>query len=189
MIKGCNSFLGQKLLNTCSFVGGRIIATRKNLKSRTQLDEPIECPLEAIHYSFIKFCIYCFSLWYEFFLHNALRVEKIINMALMRDLWNFSFCGRGDVSLTHSELLLCFGVISKTPGLMSHNNIVKKMFVCIGHHDNVLARCDSIFPLFRCQEVWNKRAHNFVFSKFFFRIRRTTVLGMFKDSAIILDAI
>jgi len=34
-----------------------------------------------------------------------------------------------------------------------------------------------------------KRAHNFLFPKSPFRIRRTTLLGMFKDSAIILDAI
>jgi hypothetical protein len=30
--------------------------------------------------------------------------KKIINMALMWDLWNFSFFSQGDVSLTHSEL-------------------------------------------------------------------------------------
>jgi len=35
------------------------------------------------------------------------------------------------------------------------------------------------------KECGTKRAHNFLF----LRIRRTTVLGMFKDSAIILDAI
>ena len=60
---------------------------------------------ETIHYSFIKYCIYCFSLWYEFFVHYALRVEKkITNMFLMWDLQNFSFYSRGDVSLTHSVL-------------------------------------------------------------------------------------
>jgi hypothetical protein len=40
--------------------------------------------------------------------------------------------------------------------LISHNNLVKEIFVCIGHRDNVIAGCDSIFPLLRCQEVWNK---------------------------------
>jgi hypothetical protein len=30
---------------------------------------PLNALLNAIHYSFIKFCIYCFSLWYEFFVH------------------------------------------------------------------------------------------------------------------------
>jgi len=29
----------------------------------------------AIHYSFIKFRIYCFSLWYKFFVHYALRFK------------------------------------------------------------------------------------------------------------------
>jgi hypothetical protein len=46
-------------------------------------------------------------------------------------------------------LSLCFGVKSKTPGLISSNNFVKKN--CIGHRDNDLARCDSIFPLLRFQ--------------------------------------
>ena len=53
-----------------------------------------------------------------------------------------------------------------------------------------------------CQGGWNKMctqlsvkecrtkcAHNFLFPKSSFRIPRTTVLGMFKDSAIILDVI
>jgi len=84
------------------------------------------------------------------------ELKTIINMVFMRDLWNFSLFGRGDVSPIHSELFsLCFGVIGKTPGLISCNNFVKKMFVCVGHHDNVLARCDSIFPLLRCQGMWN----------------------------------
>jgi hypothetical protein len=39
------------------------------------------------------------------------------------------------------------------------------------------------------KECGTKHAHNFLFSKSSFRIRRTTVLGMFKDSVIILDAI
>ena len=39
------------------------------------------------------------------------------------------------------------------------------------------------------KQCGTKRAHNFPSPKSSFRIRRTTVLGMFKDSAIILDAI
>jgi hypothetical protein len=39
------------------------------------------------------------------------------------------------------------------------------------------------------KEYETKRAHNFLFPKSSFRIRRTTVFGMFKDSAMILDAI
>jgi hypothetical protein len=86
-------------------------------------------------------------------------------------------------------LSLCFGVISKTPDLISRNNFVTESFVCIGHRDNVLARCDSIFPLLRCQAVWNITCTQLLFPKTFFRIRRPTVFGVFKDSAIILDAI
>ena len=59
---------------------------------------------EAIQYSFIIFCIYCFSLWCEFFVHYALKVDKIVNMVLMQDLWNFSSFGLANVSPTHSEL-------------------------------------------------------------------------------------
>jgi len=67
--------------------------------------------------------------------------------------------------------------------------ILFKKTVCIGHRDDVLARCDSIFPLLNCQGVWNENVHTTFFPKSSFRIRRTTVLGMFKDSAIIFDAI
>jgi hypothetical protein len=44
VIKDCNIFGDQKLANTGSFVGRRIIVQQeKNLESRTQLDEPPEC--------------------------------------------------------------------------------------------------------------------------------------------------
>jgi len=83
-------------------VGRRIIVQQEKISTAERnWTNPIQ---EAIHYPFIKFCIYSFSLWYEFFVHYALRVEKIVNMVLVRDLWNFSFFGRGDVSPTHSEL-------------------------------------------------------------------------------------
>jgi hypothetical protein len=52
-----------------------------------------------------------------------------------------------------------------------------------------MARCDSIFPLLRCQGVWKKCAHNFLFPKSSFGIGRITMLGMFKDAVVILDAI
>jgi len=39
------------------------------------------------------------------------------------------------------------------------------------------------------KECGTKHTHNFLFPKSSFRIRRTTVLGTFKDSAVILDAI
>jgi hypothetical protein len=63
---------------------------------------------------------------------------------------------RGCLTNPFRTLLLCFRVTGKTPGLISHNNLVKKIFVCIGHRVNILARCDTIFPLLRCQAAWNK---------------------------------
>ena len=86
-------------------MGGRIIVQQeKNLDSRTQLDEPVECASGGDLLLLYKLLHLLFSLWYEFFVHYALRVEKIINMVLMRGFWNFSFFGRGDVSPSHSEL-------------------------------------------------------------------------------------
>ena len=106
MIKGCNIFWGHKLAKTCFFVGGHIIVEQEKIsRAERSWTNPLNALQEAIRYSFIKFCIYCFfPFWYEFFVHYALRVEKIINIILMRDLWNFSFFGRGNVSPTHSEL-------------------------------------------------------------------------------------
>ena len=171
------------MANTCSFVGRRIIVQqKKNLESRTQLDEPAECtsggdPL------LLQNSAFTLSLWYEFFVHYALRVEKNYQHGLNLGPLEFQFLRpRGRLTNPFTTLSLCFGVIGKTPGLISHNNFVKKS-VCIGHRDNVLARCDSIFPLFRCQ------VHTTFFPKSSFRIRTTTVLGMLKDSTIILDAI
>jgi len=108
VIKGCNIFWGQKLANTCSSVGWRIIVQQeKILIAEHNWTNPLNVLQEAIHYSFMKFCIYSFSLWYEFFAHYALRIEKITHMVLMWDLWYFSVFGRGDFSPTHSELC-CF---------------------------------------------------------------------------------
>jgi hypothetical protein len=87
------------------------------------------------------------------------------------------------------NFVACFGITGKTPGLISRNNFVKKIFVCIGYRNNFLARCDSSSLCSGVKECGTKCARNFLFPKSSFRIQRTTVLGMFKDSAIILDAI
>jgi len=96
---------------------------------------------------------------------------------------------RGCLTNPFRNLSIYFGVVGQAPSLIFSNNFVKQYFVCIGHGDNVLARCDSIFSLLRCQGVWNKTCTQLSLPKSTFKIRRTTVLGMFKDSAIILDAI
>ena len=190
-IKGCNISWGQKLAKICSFVGGRIIVQQEKIsRAERSWTNPLNALQEAIHYSFIKFCIYCLSLRYEFFLHYTLRVEKNYQHGHYAGPLRFQFLRpRGCLTNPFRTLTLCFGVIGKTPGLISRNNFVKKMFVCIGHRDNVLARCDSNLPFAQVlKECGTERAHNFLFPKSSFRIQRTTVLRMFKDS-IILDAV
>jgi hypothetical protein len=86
-------------------VDRRIVVQQEKIsRAERSWMNPLNALQEPIHYSFIKLCIYSFSLWYEFVVHYALRIEKNINMVLMSDLWNFSFFGRQDVSPTHSEL-------------------------------------------------------------------------------------
>jgi len=77
MIKGCNISGGQKLANTCSSVGGRIIMQQEKISAAERSStNALNALQEPIHYSFIKLCIYCFSFRYEFLVHYALRVEK-----------------------------------------------------------------------------------------------------------------
>jgi hypothetical protein len=116
--------------------------------------------------------------------------KYIINRVLMRDFWNYSFFGREDVSLTHSELC-CFDLGSWAKHLVSSPIIIllKKLLsasaIAIMSLQDVTqsSLCSSV------KECGMKRAHNFLFRKSSFRIQRTTVLGMFKDYAIVLDAI
>ena len=153
-----------------------------------QLDELVVCvsggdPLLLI------FSIYCFSLWYEFFVHYTLRVKKIISLVLMWDLWNFHFFGPGDVSPTYSELC-CFvsGSQAKCQVLFPVIILLKKFLfasaiLIMSWQDVKSSLCSGV------KKCGTKRAHSFLFPKSSFRIWRTTALGMFKDSAIIFDAI
>ena len=129
VIKGCNIFLGQKLANTCSFVGGRIIVQQEKISTAERSwTNPLNALQEVIHYSFIKLCIYRFSLWYEFFVHYALRVEKK-NYQHGLDMGPLEFPylrPRGCLTNPFRTPSLCFGVIGKTPGLISRINFVKK---------------------------------------------------------------
>jgi len=81
-------FGGQKIGKHSQLCGrAHYRAARKISRAERSWTNPLNALQEAINYSFIKFCIYCFTLWYEFFVHYALRVKKkIINMVLMRDL-------------------------------------------------------------------------------------------------------
>jgi len=160
-------------------VGRRIIVQQdKILKAEHGWTNPLNVLREAIHYSFTKVCIYCFSLWYKFFVHYALRVEKNYQPGLEAGPLEFQFLRpRGCLTNAFRTLLLCFGVIGKTPGLIFHNNFVEKMYVYISHCDNVLARCDSIFPLFRCQGVWNKTCTQLSLPQILFQNPKNYSLG------------
>jgi hypothetical protein len=77
VIKDYNIFWGQKLANTCSFVGGCIIVQQEKISRAVHSwTNPVNVFQGVIQYSFLKFCIYCFSFWYEFFVHYTLRVRK-----------------------------------------------------------------------------------------------------------------
>ena len=93
---GCNSFGGQKLGKTYSFVGGSIIVQQEQIsREEHSWTNPLNEVQDAISYAFIKFCIYCFSLWYEFFVHYGLRVEKIIKHGLDAGRLEFQFLRLG----------------------------------------------------------------------------------------------
>jgi len=82
-----------------------------------------------------------------------------------------------------------FGIIGKTQSLSSRNNFVKKPLsasaIAITSWQDVTrtSLCSGV------KECGTNRAHNLVFPKPSFIIWRTTVLGMFKDSAVIFDVI
>ena len=106
MIKGCNILFGSKVGKHLQLRGrAHYRATRRNIDSRTQLDEPAKCASEGdplLLYKILHLLLFPLAR-----ILCALRLEsrkKIINMVSMPDLWNFSFFARGDVSPTHSEL-------------------------------------------------------------------------------------
>jgi len=104
------------------------------------------------------------------------------------------FRQRGCLTNLFRNMSFCFGDIGKTPGFISLNNFVKKKFVCIVHRDNALARYDSIFPLLRCQGVWNRTCTQISLSQILVQNRKNYGLGDFErfsyhswcDSMVIL---
>ena len=161
-------------------------ATKKISRTERSWTNPLNALQEVIHYSFIKFCIYCFSLWHEFFVHYALRVEGDYQHCLDAGPWEFQFLRpRGCLTNPFRTLSLCFGVIGKTPGVISLNNFVKNFYlsasaiVIISWQD--VTQC-SLCSGVKCVE------QNVCIAFSFPNPLSTTVLGMFKDS-INFDAI
>ena len=142
---------------------------------------PLNVLQEAIHYSFIKFCIYYSSLWYEFFVHYALRVEKNYQHGLDARPSEFQFLRRrGCLTNLFRTLSLFFRGHSKSQGPISRNNFVKKFLSASAIA--IMTWQDATRPSFcsSVKECGTKHAHNFLFPKSSFRIRRTTVVGSSK---------
>ena len=131
MIKSCNIVWGQRLANTCSFLGGCIIVQQEKISTAERSwTNPVECASGGDSLLFIKFCIYCFSLRCEFFVHYALRVEKNYQQYLDARPLEFQFLRpKGCLTNPFRTLSLCFVVIGKTPGLTFNDNFVKKKFL------------------------------------------------------------
>jgi len=190
--KGCNTFWGQRLANICSFVGGRIIVQKKNLDSRTQLDGPVEWASGGDPLLLYKI------LHLLFF--PPVRILRALHLE-RKKISTWSWCGTFGISVSSAEgmsykpiqnyvaLFRGHRQNTKTPGLISRNNFVKNILsalaIAIMSWQDVTrsSLCSGV------KECGTKRAHNFLFPKSSFRIRRTTVLAMFKVSVIILDAI
>ena len=153
-------------------------ATRKNLDSRTQLDEPVECTSggnQLLLYKILHLLFFlsgtnslCTTPW---------ESKKIINIVLMHNVWNFSFFGREDVSPTHSELCHFVSGSQAKHQVSSPIKSLLKNFVCISHHNNALARRDSVFLLLRCQGVWNKTCIQLSLSQILFQNLKNYSLG------------
>ena len=143
-----------------------------------QLDEPVECTSGGDPLPLYKI------LHLLFF--RLVEILCALCLARRKNLPTCSWCGTFGISvslakgMSHQPIQNCvafLGVIGKTPGLISCNNFVKKTFVCIGHHNNVLARCDSIFPLLRCQGVWDKTCTQLSLSQILFQNLKNYSLG------------
>jgi hypothetical protein len=121
VIKGCNIFGGSKIGKNLHFCGrAHYRATRKNLESRTQLDEPTECasgndPLFL--YTILHLLFFSLSL---IRILCALRLESRQNYQHGLDAGPLEFqflWPRGCLTNPFRTLLL---VIGKTPDLIFH---------------------------------------------------------------------
>jgi len=156
-----------------------------------QLDEPVECtsggdPLllyKILHLLFFPL------VW----IHCVLCLESRKKLSTWSWCRTFGISVSSAKGMSHQPIqnsVALFRVHSKTPGLIFCNNFVKKKklsasAIAIMFWQDVTqsSLCSGV------NECLTKRAHNFLCPKSSYRIRRTAVFGMFKDSAIILDAI
>ena len=133
-----------------------------------QLDKPVECASvgDPLHLYKILHLQFFLLVWILCALH--LESRKNYQHGLDVGPLEFQFLWlREFLTNPFRNLSLCYRVKGKTPGLIAYNSFVK-IFVCIGCRDNVLARCDLIFPFPRCQGVWDKTYTQLSFSQILF---------------------
>jgi len=189
--KGLRHFGGSKIDNHLQLCGqAHYRATKKNLESRTQLDEPVECSSGDDPLLLYKILHLLFSLLVRILCALRLESRKTYRHGLDGGAFGICFFGRGDVSPTHSEFCR-FASGSQTKHQVSSHviillkkNLSASVTAIMSWRDVIRSSLSS-----GVKECETKRAHNFLFPKSYFRIGRTGVLGKFKDSAIVLDAI
>jgi hypothetical protein len=100
-------------------------ATRKNLQSRTQLDEPTECASGGYSLLLYKILHLLFFLLVRILCALCLESRKIYQHDLDAGPLEFQFLRpRGRLTNPFRILSLCFGIIGKTLGFVSRNNFV-----------------------------------------------------------------
>jgi hypothetical protein len=110
-----------------------------------QLDEPVDCTPGGDLLLLYKILHLLFFPLVRILCVLHLESRKNYQHGLDVGLQEFQFLWpRGCLTNPLRTLSLCFRVIGQTPCLISHNNFVKEIFVCIGHRDNILARCDYL---------------------------------------------
>jgi hypothetical protein len=119
--------LGSKTGKNLQLCGrAHYLATRKNLESRTQLDEPAECA------SGVKPLLLHKTLHLLFFL--LVRILCALGLESRKKYYQYGLDAvplelqflrpTGCLTNPFRNLWLCFGVIGKTPGLIFRNNFV-----------------------------------------------------------------
>jgi hypothetical protein len=170
-------------LQLCGRAQYRVI--RKNRETEGSWTNPLNVLQEA---TLLLYKILHLLLFPLVRILHALRLEsrKIYQHSLDVEPLEFQFLRqRGRLTKTLRTLSLCFGVIGKTPGLITRHKVVKKTLPASA----IVARCDSISPFLRCQGVWNKTCTQLSLSQILYQNPTNYSVGMFKDSALILDTI
>ena len=139
--------------------------TRKNLESRRQLDDPVECasggdPL--FHFKILNILFF-----------PLVRILCALLLEGWKILSKWPWWRTFGISVSSAEgnskiSIFVSGSYGKHQVTFSAIILLKRNIVFIGHGDNILARRDSIFPLLRCQGVWNKRCTQLSLSQILF---------------------